>query len=347
MSIKSTKIYKTAKQLLITVFLSRIFVVLSISLLITICAVVFAPPTLPTFDINTMSKPSINFESGLSKFSKLQSEESDEINQVCKTQLLHHGKKQPKSIVMFHGFTNCPAQYSILSKQLYDTGYNVLLARTPDHGYLDKLNPKIGTSNVYDFIRVINESIDIASGLGEQVDVFGLSGGGSMAAFAGYYRKEVSRVMLAAPLFLPKAIDSKYSSLLLNTLTLLPNYQSWWDKELKENITGPSYGYARYSSKNMLAYLQLSGSVVNDISIKRNITSNKKVFLILAENDSAVDNEYIKTKVQNWVQAANLEFESYVFPQSTGLWHDFIDPNQTSARIDISYPKILELLEKP
>jgi hypothetical protein len=116
---------------------------------------------------------------------------------------------------------------------------------------------------------------------------------------------------------------------------------------LKESISGPSYGYARYSSKSVLAFMRLTNSLLRDISDGRSPVSQiEKTFVsLLVEKDHAVNNAFIQEKMQQWTQKYGAKYNSYQFPASTGLTHDFIDPNQTTAHIDISYPKIIELLK--
>jgi len=48
-----------------------------------------------------------------------------------RTELLTHGVRTPRVIVLFHGVTNCPAQFDSLGRLLYERGANVLIPRLP------------------------------------------------------------------------------------------------------------------------------------------------------------------------------------------------------------------------
>ena len=57
------------------------------------------------------------------------------VNPACQTRLYTHGRRVERSLVLLHGFTNCPAQFDALGKQFFERGWNVLIPRYPRHGY--------------------------------------------------------------------------------------------------------------------------------------------------------------------------------------------------------------------
>ncbi|HJX21342.1 MAG TPA: hypothetical protein VJ454_10165, partial [Steroidobacteraceae bacterium] len=65
------------------------------------------------------------------------------VNPVCHTRLYTHGRRTERSLVLLHGFTNCPQQFDALGKQFFEMGWNVLIPRYPRHGYNDRLTNSI------------------------------------------------------------------------------------------------------------------------------------------------------------------------------------------------------------
>jgi esterase/lipase len=343
------KLGKKTWSIVVAVILSRVFVVLTITIFTALFLLFYYPPHTPNLEMAAaQSKPAQNYNAGVDIFKTYQELDTQEtINPVCKSASLLHGEQKPISIILFHGFTNCPAQYSELGQQLYNQGYNVLIPRIPSHGFQDKLSEKTGILSDTQLVNMVHTVVDSATGLGKQVYVFGLSGGGVMAATAAYYRAEVIKTIIAAPLFLPAGQDSQFVPVYLNTMTLLPNYFTWWDSKNKENAGGPAYGYARYSSKAALAFMQVTHQLIKDIGTNpaKNTNKEKSIISLLVENDGSVDNPYIKKQMEIWSRRHNVTHSSYTFPATTNLTHDFIDPSQGQEKMNIAYGKILELLK--
>jgi carboxylesterase len=55
----------------------------------------------------------------------------------CRTQALVHPGRRAKAVLMLHGYTECPAQFSSLAQRYHDQGYNVYVPRAPRHGVTD------------------------------------------------------------------------------------------------------------------------------------------------------------------------------------------------------------------
>lgn len=295
---------------------------------------------------NNNVSPATSYQEALTKLTELENQDNNEINPICKTKSLLHGQQTEKVIILYHGFTNCPAQFSLLSQTLYDQGYSVLIPRIKYHGYSNRLTEDLGNLTAQDLTDETNQTIDIASGLGKQVTVFGLSGGGIMAAFGVYYRAEVQSIFLAAPLFLPKQINPKLANLFFNVIDIVPNYFSWWDGTAKENISGPKYAYPRFSTKGLLGFEQLAFKLKNEVVKTEAKNTKKSIVLLVTQNDRAVNNDFVLEAVSDLSKKLEATFTSYQFPKDQNIIHDFVDPNQTEAKIDVTYPKILELLKK-
>src|SRR5579864_3405863 len=81
-----------------------------------------------TKDLQSCSEHSASdYDTALERFARLESIDEDPINPVCRSQLLTHGHKTERVIVLIHGLTNCPRQYVQFAPLLYKRGYNVLV----------------------------------------------------------------------------------------------------------------------------------------------------------------------------------------------------------------------------
>jgi carboxylesterase len=55
----------------------------------------------------------------------------------CRKRALVHPGRAAKAMLMLHGCSECPAQFSSLAERYYDQGYNVFVPRAPRHGVTD------------------------------------------------------------------------------------------------------------------------------------------------------------------------------------------------------------------
>src|SRR5579875_3395433 len=89
--------------------------------------------------------PAKDYAEALEQFAALQALDDDEVNPVCRSALLDHGRRTDRAIVLIHGMTNCPQQYAQFGKLLHDKGFNVLIPRMPKNGLKDRNTKALGT----------------------------------------------------------------------------------------------------------------------------------------------------------------------------------------------------------
>jgi carboxylesterase len=255
--------------------------------------------------------------------------------------LLHHNRKVKDAIVFLHGFTSAPQQFRNLGEKFYRAGCNVFIPRQPCHGYSDTSMLALQNYNARVMVDFTSQVIDIAHGLGERVTIIGLSGGGTMAAWAGQNRGDVFHAGSIAPSlgagFIPAPLTKIFTKLLL----LLPNFYMWWDPVQKENnpLT-EEYQYPGYPIHALGEVLRLGFAVEN--SAQRSAPHAGKVTMVSNANDVSVSNPRTEQLVSAWKSKGD-QITHFQFPKDLGLAHDFITPTREGFRADIVYPTLLEL----
>ncbi|MEZ4639016.1 MAG: alpha/beta fold hydrolase [Caldilineaceae bacterium] len=110
-------------------------------------------------------------------------EQAETVNPLCESKVMGHGARTQRVVVFVHGFTNCPEQFEVLGQQFYDAGYNVFIPRMPHHGLSDRLTTELSKLSTEALVAFGGDVVDIAQGLGDEVTVVGLSGGGAVTAW--------------------------------------------------------------------------------------------------------------------------------------------------------------------
>jgi esterase/lipase len=336
---------KISKRLL--KYLIKLFKGLSVLsfILVLLLSLLFVTPALE-LEVLPLNDKLLDFDSAKNMFGSVVSDEVEAVNPVCKSKLLDHGKKTSKVIVIFHGFTNCPAQFDQLAKQMFEQGYNVFIPRLPHHGLADRLTENLAKLTTFELQQSIKSSLEIAMSFGQEVTLFGISGGSVMAAWAGYNYPEIKKVFLAAPLFAPKDLEELSLLGIYNFLRFTPNQFVWWDSKNKQDVLGPKYAYPRYSTRASTSFLNMSLDLNRRLKKFEKTQAGKKMILLTLQDDTSVSNTLADKMAKTWSSHGGTWQLKYRFSKDFGLVHDFVDPNQTQARVDISYPVILSLLNQ-
>src|SRR5262249_14331141 len=139
----------------------------------------------------TDPRPAASYDEALRRVDRLRSDDTPAISSVCGTRLLTHGRRTSRVVVMFHGLTNCPAQFDSLGRIAFRRGANVLIPRLPRHGFADRMTGELALSDARELREFADRVLDAAPGLGDSVTVVGLSVGGTLAAWAAQERPGV------------------------------------------------------------------------------------------------------------------------------------------------------------
>lgn len=313
-------------------------------LLLLTAAAVFALRPMGLAQIVSRPRPSSEYDESVQRVAALQAQEGEGYHPGCVTQLLTHGAKSPRAVVLVHGYTNCPQQFIPLGRQLYDLGDNVLIARMPRAGRADRMSAEHGGLTAAEMAAYADEVVDIATGLGERIVMAGLSGGGTITAWAAQHRPELDRAVLIAPAFGYAQVPAALTVGAMNAaLRLLPNFFIWWDPALKENWGAP-HTYPRISSRAVMSVLRLA--FATRARAAQHPPAAGSIVLVINANDDKVDNAAARRMVQAWRASGAPDVTVYEFPAELKLHHDLIDPSEPDAHPELVYPKLLELLDK-
>lgn len=289
------------------------------------------------------AEPTSQYDAALARLALLQAQEGDAINPFCRTQLLTHGQRTARVMVLLHGFTNCPHQFHQLATQFYERGYNVLNTRLPRHGLADRLTPALAGLTAQEMADHTNEVLDIAHGLGAEVTLLGFSLGGALAAWAAQERSDLHRAVLVSPAIGLTVPQLRRQKLMGNLLALWPNFFQWWDPVAKDARTGPHHAYPRFASRSLAALLQI-GTVVRHEAQRRKPAA-QDILVITNPSDNVVDQTVIERVVAAWRQHG-ATVQTYQFPAEWQLIHDIMDPAQVEQQVARVYPQLIEWVEQ-
>ncbi len=285
----------------------------------------------------------LNYEDAIDMVGVVERKDDASINPVCKTKLLTHGQQTERVVVLFHGFTNCPKQFELLGKQLFDLGYNVYIPRLPYHGLEDRMNTEFEKLNAADLWATTNESINIAVGLGKHVSIAGLSSSGVAVGLAAQNRTDVDLAMVIAPSLGSYDIPAWATPPFRNVILRIPNWYRWWDDVEKDVLEGPGYVYPRYSTRAFGEVVRLGSKLLQES--ERLPLSAKKVIVVTTAADKAINRDLLQELVKNWEARMPTVVTEYEFPLELKITHDMIDPNQPDQHIDQVYPELIKLLQ--
>ena len=285
--------------------------------------------------------PVHDYGEALSRFQKIQDTEKLELNPVCLSILLTHGKRMKRAVVFFHGLTNCPEQFRELGSIFYELGYNVLIPRLPRHGLADRRVENLTPLKAEELRDCADTGVDIACGLGETVYVAGLSAGGTMAAWVAQNRSEVARVLLIAPAMgLTFRETLRFQQLMALLLPRIPDIRTARDYAIP-----PTHTYTGFSSRSLGQVLRLSKATFAGAFLQA--PKVQDVALVTSQSDASVSDSVTWRLVGIWRKKGLVRFASVDFPEMMEIGHDMIDPAQKNQQTGIVYPVLVKLLNAP
>lgn len=299
----------------------------------------FAP--LSTADLAPRPQPARDYESALERVRLLKAGEDSSIAVVCRSRLLDHGAPTDRAIVLLHGVTSCPQQFASLGEELHRRGHNVLIPRLPRHGMANRFSDEMRHLTAGDLRALADTAVDIAHGLGREVRVLGLSGGGVVAGWIAQHRREVERAVLVAPAFGLRRMHPALHALQRNLMARLPNLSTLESGSYMP--VKPVHASLRAASRGVGEMLRLGLAV--ERAARRGQPAARSLAVVTNASDKTVDNAITERVVRRW-RRHGAQVAAYEFGPERGLIHDVIDPLQVRNRIDLVYPVLLDLIER-
>ena len=271
----------------------------------------------------------------------LQDLDGPNVNPLCHTRVYTHGERVKRSLVLLHGFTNCPQQFDALGRQFFDRGWNVVIPRYPRHGYTDRLNTSIGELRADHLTAVANRAAEVGAGLGERLTVAGLSLGAILSGLLAHSRGDIQRAVLIAPMLGLKPLPGPALTAISAAAKALPNFYMWWSNELKDSLA-PPYGYPRFATHAYAALFDCGRQLVR--SAREEPPRAKSIAVITNAGEPRLENRFTYRLVESW-RRHGADVETFEFPASDKLTHDLIDPGNAAQRTDHVYPVVTRLIE--
>ncbi len=299
-----------------------------------------------TVDDQSVSNPANGHDEAVARVAAIQENEeaSGEINPVCISTAMTHGEKSEGVIVFFHGFTSCPEQFRELGQQMFDEGYNIYIPRMPHHGKLDRSQDALKPTSAEELAQFATETIDIAHGLGDDVIVSGLSGGGTIASWIAQEHEDVDQAVIVAPFLGIGFIPTPLNRVVSRVIDDIPNIPMWWDPTTKADnpFTAP-YSYPGYPLHALAEYLRL-GFATQDMA-RREKPAVDSIMVINNAHDDSVNNGITDQLVFAWKAHGEEFLRTYEFEDALGLPHDLITPTREDGNPALVYPVIVDSIE--
>lgn len=240
----------------------------------------------------------------------------------CRSILDEHGHKTRRSVLLLHGYTDCPSQFRTLATMLYDEGYNVYVPRAPDNGTRNPGDAAHVTAQ--GLVAYASTAVQIAGGLGESSGVIGLSGGGVLATWAAYYRpKVVKRLLVLSPFYSPNS--SKAADWELKPLIVLYGFGILPDR------TGFGFSY-----HGLAQYLRIVRNYPD-----RPATQLQDAALVVSRGDGEINEDLARKRMLQ----LDPKTHEFVPPKSWGLSHDIVTPRDLNGHSAALYRTYIGLYE--
>jgi len=259
---------------------------------------------------------------------------------VCRSKAMVHDHATEHVIVFFHGYTNCPEQFAQLGERFYELGYNVLIPCMPHHGYADRLTEDVRNLTAEELGAYGDQAVDIARGLGRQVTVMGISGGGSLAAWLVQNRADVDyAVPLSASVWI-NGVPVWLSRPLIRVF-LASSGLVWWDpRTQEENPYSVYYAYPQYALRSLGEVLRMGVIIRKQARLAG--PAGGSVLMLINDADPGVSNAQLNWLAETWSQHNAAPVQTYHFEKSLGMPHDIITPGTPGVPTDLVYDRIVE-----
>jgi carboxylesterase len=280
--------------------------------------------------------PVTSYDEAIQRFEAIRADEEGILmSEKTESVLMTHGEKTDKVYVLVHGLTNSPWQWIPFGEMLYDMGYNVLILRMPGHGLASGSVGELQAMTPEILREFGDENVDIATGLGDEIHVVGLSVGATVSDWIAQNRPDVTRVMSIAAMHGLDGLPHFLNIFAMNLAIRLPNF----------NPTSPSepqrdYVYRGQSTRGV-GNAMLFGQSVSKQAVDEPPVVND-IIVVTNANDTTISNKEIKALADKW-EAQDGNIVRYEFSKELGYPHPLTDIGSNPDAFDV-YPVLLDLL---
>lgn len=290
--------------------------------------------------------------------------EEPHIRKYCKSIFYDAGFKTEKVVLIYHGYTSSPKQFTELGEQIHNaSGYNVFIPRLPRHGLKDRMTADLTNLRVDELKQFVHETIDIANHLGKEITIVGFSAGGALATWSGIFvnNTKVKKIIAISPFFNSRQTPTILMPQIMFFVDKMRRDRFYWWKPLEKEKMLPMHAYPRFSLKAIKEILKLSIEIQKQLFVRtKEYTrlvakskqknslledlSDREFVLISNPSDLSVNNklsekifEYIKTGGKSNVRI-------FSFSQKLNLPHDLIDPTKIVKNKEYVYKQIISFI---
>ena len=280
--------------------------------------------------------PATSYDDAVAQFNDVVAGEQGVTKESGQSILLTHGGPTDEVYVLIHGVTNAPREFEEFGQMLYDRGANVLLLRMPHHGMASGDIHELSALTPQELRQYADTAVDIANGLGAEITVIGLSGGGTAAAWMTQNREEVDRAVLLSPFIGIKQVPTFLDPIVTNLLAHIPEIVIPDEGEPERE-----WVYMGFDSRGSDAFLRLGQFVMKQA--KQSPPQADKILVLTTASDDTADNHWPKKLAALWA-AHGADVTTYEFPKSDNVPHASIDPSAGEHARGLVYGKILAWL---
>ncbi len=258
------------------------------------------------------------------RLARLQALDGSDCGDLCHTVLVEPPSGVPAkgTIVYFHGFTNCPAQFAEAARALAGRGWRVLTPRAPYHGNADVLTHDLLKLRIADLVAHVDMTVDAAAGFDGPLYLTGLSGGGVLAAWGAATRPEVTGLLAIAPIAAPVGMPLFIVRAFVAERTLMPQFYWWWDPRKKADLGEAPYVYPGFPFRGLQPYLHMAAALESgEVAPGHELEFAN---LQLNPGDFAVRPDAAR-RMMHGLGGHARHAEEIVLAKRLGWWHDFID----------------------
>lgn len=297
---------------------------------------------IPTESLVSKPAPVSGYAEALQRIQALHQAEmaTGPCHDVCLSKLYTHGHPTPHVLVFMHGYTTCPEQFAQLAEQFFEAGYNVFIPKMPYHGYANRLTNDQQYLTAEDLTVYGDQAVDIARGLGQQVSVLGISGGGTVAAWLAQNRADVDYAIPLSALIGVGLVPTALAAPFINLLRLLPSLFVWWDPRTKDkNPYSIYYAYPRYSLRSLGQLLQLGLAVRRQA--RQNEPAGRQILMLTNAYDVSVNRSQLYALRDMWASHPAVNVRWYEFEKEMKMLHDIITPGTPNIPTDEVYARLV------